>query len=464
MHTDRISLPSDLEGAGQSHSTFQALADLLPALAWVHDVTGAVLCYNHGWTEYTGQAAAEVEGIRWTSAVHPDDLRRAGLRWKSSVDPARPYQIRCRIRGANGVYRWFQVQGKPIREDKGEPRWIALATDIDDQVRTEAMLRASHSQVERLASAVPHLIWSFRPDCLATYFNQSWFTYTGLRASTSAGLGWQGVVHPVDLATFVREQPLRQGQVFETEWRLRRADGCYRWHSCHIVPVRGVAGTVLYWYSTATDIQERKAVQQQRESLITELLGRVRNILASVRHIATETREASTSLAEFFPAFDARLDALGRAQLLLARDGGQAASLEEIVYNEVGAVQGCVGENVDISGPEIRLRPRAVQVLTLAVHELATNAMQYGALSVPSGTVKINWRRETSGGRARLVIQWNEQGVPLVDLQPSRRGQGRQMIEEALPAGFRANTNLAFAPGGIRCTIEIPWQSDLFAG
>ena len=176
MHTDRILLTSDLEGAGQSHSAFHALADLLPALAWVHDVTGAVLYYNHGWTEYTGQPAAEAEGVRWTSAVHPDDLRRAGLRWKSSVDPARPYQIRCRIRSANGVYRWFQVQGKPLREATGGPRWIALATDIDDQVRAQAALRASHMEASALANSVPHLIWSLRPDGSAIYFNRGWFS------------------------------------------------------------------------------------------------------------------------------------------------------------------------------------------------------------------------------------------------------------------------------------------------
>lgn len=199
----------------------------------------------------------------------------------------------------------------------------------------------------------------------------------------------------------------------------------------------------------------RTAAERQRR-MLAELQHRVRNILAVVRSLAGRTVETSGSLEDFASHFDGRLASLGRIHNVLARTEDATIEIGELVRDEFLAVGAREDENVDIDGPEIRLRQPVAQTLALALHELTTNALKYGALSQPQGRVALRWSiLETTEGR-RLSLDWRESGVPIVNIAPARRGFGRDLIERGLPYELGASTSLEFLPGGVRATIEMP--------
>ncbi|HEX2100285.1 MAG TPA: PAS domain-containing protein, partial [Candidatus Synoicihabitans sp.] len=145
-----------------------------------------------------------------------------------------------------------------------------LKHEINERARAESALRASDERMRTIADGVPQIIWANEPDGVATYFNRRWYEYTGLSAEESTGPGWQAVVHPDDAIVSRRKwlEALASGEPFDAEYRLRRADGEYRWFIGRNVPLRDATGRISGWFGTATDIQELKeaqAVAHERE-------------------------------------------------------------------------------------------------------------------------------------------------------------------------------------------------------
>jgi two-component sensor histidine kinase len=174
------------------------------------------------------------------------------------------------------------------------------------------------------------------------------------------------------------------------------------------------------------------------------------------------TARTSTDLVHFQGRFQDRLEALARVQGLLSRLNGDHDRLtfDELIEAELAAMGGNP-ERVTLSGPSgIPLRSSTVQTLAMALHELATNAVKYGALGQASGRLAITWSLDPDGpeDRPQLQIEWRESGVemPPDGTSPRRAGQGRELIELALPYQLKAKTSYAFAPDGVHCTISLP--------
>jgi two-component system CheB/CheR fusion protein len=197
------------------------------------------------------------------------------------------------------------------------------------------------------------------------------------------------------------------------------------------------------------DIHEEKRAQQAREVLIRELQHRTRNLLAVVRAIAAQTLGHGEAIA----AFDSRLRALGRLQGMVSRSESEPMELGALVRSEIGALGGSRAARAQIDGPCVLLTQEQAQTLALALHELATNAVKYGALGDSQGALSVRWNVDALH---RLALVWRESGVVMPVGQTPRFGYGREMIEEALPFVLGATTRMDFAPGGIRCEIELP--------
>lgn len=205
------------------------------------------------------------------------------------------------------------------------------------------------------------------------------------------------------------------------------------------------------------DISEHKRAAERQRLLMAELQHRVKNILAVVRSITARTLEASEGLADFAAHFDGRLRALARTQSVLARQPGGEVDLDEIVREELLSHAAREGEQVAIAGPPVRLKQNAAEIFSLAVHELATNAVKYGALSRPGGRISVVWRVGCAGESRKLFFEWRESGVAAMDPQPARKGFGRDLLERGLPYDLPGTaTSLLFAPGGLQCVIELP--------
>jgi two-component sensor histidine kinase len=215
-------------------------------------------------------------------------------------------------------------------------------------------------------------------------------------------------------------------------------------------------------------VEERSAALRESQdrlvSVVAELQHRTRNLISVVGRIAERTLRASKTFDDFNASFQDRLEVLGRAQGLLFRaQEGDRVTFDELINTELAAQSVRVEEDgpVTLDGPKgVPLRSRTVQSLAMALHELMTNALKYGALKQPNGHLTVRWRQETlsESGKPWLHLDWKESGVemPPLGAKPQGRGQGRELIERVLPYQFDAQTTFAMEADGVHCTISLP--------
>lgn len=199
------------------------------------------------------------------------------------------------------------------------------------------------------------------------------------------------------------------------------------------------------------DITERKQAEKHRELLVDELNHRVKNTLALVQAIAHQTFKGSAVPEELRTTFENRLTALAAAHDLLTRANWEQALLEELVSRVVAATGG-YNNRITMTGPAVVLDPKTAVTFAMALHELCTNALKYGALSTEAGHVDIRWSMSAAPD-AHLTLIWRERGGPLVEV-PRRKGFGSIMIEQALAQEIAGEIEMDFAPEGLECTIR----------
>jgi two-component sensor histidine kinase len=220
-----------------------------------------------------------------------------------------------------------------------------------------------------------------------------------------------------------------------------------------IEALRDEHDAILGTTSVAVDITERKANEDQLRLLLRELTHRCKNLLAVIHAIARQTASRTRSVEDFLDRFSARLVAMGASHDLLIADDWHGASLRMLVEQQLGEHAERFGEQIDIEGEDVMLKPEAVQNLGLALHELAANAEKYGSLSDPQGQVSIRWQFCEEASKLKLV--WEERGGPKVT-PPDRSGFGRAMIENVVGRALEGDVKLSFPPRGVRCVIQIP--------
>jgi two-component sensor histidine kinase len=203
------------------------------------------------------------------------------------------------------------------------------------------------------------------------------------------------------------------------------------------------------------DNTEARRASERQALLIDELNHRVKNTLAIVQSMAMQTLRSCPTTADAREALEARLVSLAKAHDILTSGQWLGGDLRELVTSSLAAYGGnWAAPRFDIQGAPVRLRPKALLALSMAVHELATNAMKYGALSNESGRVEIGWDLGQAAPR-RFRFKWKERGGPAVE-PPRKRGFGSRLVEEGLGQDIAAEVHLRFATEGLECTIEAP--------
>ncbi|MGE5158644.1 MAG: CheR family methyltransferase, partial [Gemmatimonas sp.] len=239
-----------------------------------------------------------------------------------------------------------------------------------------------------------------------------------------------------------------------TERELTAPDSGTR-YIVRILPYRSIDNFIAGVVITFIDVTAITRAEERQRLLLSELQHRVRNTLGVVRSIARRSAQTSSTVEEFSAHLDGRLNAFARTQALVTRDPEGGVDLEYLVAEELMAYNAREGEQVRISGPPIRLQPKPAETFALAIHELATNAVKYGALSQPSGRIDVTWHIVEAGSPPELIFEWRERGGPAVS-PPQRKGFGTEMLERTLAFEFKAKTSLQFNPSGVQCTIAIP--------
>lgn len=275
---------------------------------------------------------------------------------------------------------------------------------------------------------------------------------TGLPAGRLSEPGREALfayVHPDDQDKVRRLviEALETNQRFDVSFRMIRPDtGEIRWVECAAVNVRGEKGEVTKVIGVVRDVTARRMKEEEREALVAELDHRVMNVLASVQSLAAQSARRTASLDAFLKTFSGRLDAMAAAHTLLTSTRWRGADIGHIAAAELA---GLAFGQARWEGPEIILNPRATNALTLALHELGTNAVKYGALSSESGRVELSWRTLPDGG---FELTWVERDGPLVS-PPTRQGFGATLLEKVTGRELGGSAALEFHPQGVRATL-----------
>lgn len=259
----------------------------------------------------------------------------------------------------------------------------------------------------------------------------------------------------------VKREVLAKGHPRDAEVRVENDSGTH-WYDLHIEPLRDVTGVIVGLTCAAVEITERKEGEAHLRLLMRELTHRSKNLLAVIQAMARQTARHGGTLANFLERFGARLQALSRSHDLLVQESWHRASLQDLVRSQLGHYLDRDHPQVLISGPDVHLQPEAAQSLGLALHELATNAAKYGALSRSKGRVAIEWHLIPASQGGGLEMIWSETKGPKVK-DPRRRGFGSLVIEHNLARALNAKVELSFEPEGLRCRIVAP-PSQLSAG
>ncbi len=237
----------------------------------------------------------------------------------------------------------------------------------------------------------------------------------------------------------------------------RRRDGSQFWASMLITPVTDEQGNLVQHFASFIDLTGHKAEQETCKLLIDELNHRVKNTLATVQSIVRQALRTATDPAVIRESIESRIFALSRSHDILSRENWKGAGLHDLIDAalEPFAVADGRAERFKVEGANLRLPPKATLALGIAFHELATNALKYGAFSNDAGTVSIAWRIEPSRDGERLILHWREKDGPSVT-PPTRKGFGTQAIERGLAHELDGKVDLEYRPEGVVCTIDIP--------
>jgi PAS domain S-box-containing protein len=352
-------------------------------------------------------------------------------------------------------------QGKPVqplstRLREADELSLVLANAAKElEARTGAQGRLA-----AIVSSSPNAMVSQSSEGIIRTWNSAAERLFGYQASEVTGKSAR-MFYPDDQQSEFTDilAEVRSGNAVHRDGQRRHKDGHLIDVSISVAPMYDDAGRVIGISSIISDIGERKAREKHIEFLMRELSHRSKNLLAVVQAIAGQTARYSDDLDEFQTRFSQRLHAMARAQDLLVARNWEGAQLTDLVRSQLAPFTEDVSARIEMSGPELDLRPDAVHNLTLALHELATNAAKYGALSVPDGRVAVEW--QVADGEAdvpRFHMTWREHSGPPVR-PPERKGFGHVVIADMVGTALRGKVDLLFEQSGLCWKLDVPAAS-----
>ena len=329
---------------------------------------------------------------------------------------------------------------------------IEMLVHDADVIESQRRARLDHQRVELAldAAGLGEFEWDMSED--RVFVSDRMRALIGVSRTSAPAEGGDvsfRFVHPDDVDGLRKavDTGLRTEGRYAVQYRMIRPDdGRLRWMQGAGVLAHDEQGQPLRLIGVIRDITESRDEEEHREVLLAELDHRVKNVLAAVQSLAAQSARKTTSTEGFLAAFAGRLKAMASAHELLTATRWRGASLAHIAAAELG---GLAPGQARWEGPEIALKPRAANAASLALHELATNAVKYGALSRESGRIEVQWSRTADGG---FVIEWSEAGGPPVR-SPERRGFGSTLLEQVTGRELGGAVEIEYRADGLRARI-----------
>ncbi len=416
---------------------------------WDWDFETNFVLWNEALTTAYGHQPETVEptGAWWIDHIHPDDRQRIDHSIHAIIDGTETeWADGYRFRRSDGTYAPVFDRGHVIRDEQGRPRrMIGAMLDLTRLQKAEAELRESQKQlhVERgLLEAVVQqapigisIIYADGQETINTRLEQMF----GLQVKKYGGI--------LALDVFASGEAEVERLI---EHQNERGEN--RRYEVTTTPVKDQNGGILATLALVIDVEDRKQAEERRALLNRELSHRLKNSLAIVQSIVSQTLRSAPDVKSAQQTLAPRINALATAHETLLTGHRDAAPVDELVASATSIHAG--SDRISAKGPEVRLGPQASLALSLVLHELSTNALKYGALSVPEGQVEITWSIERASSEAPIMLKfkWAEAGGPPVT-PPQQRGFGTRLIEIGLGAGQRTS-QIDYRPDGLHYETE----------
>jgi PAS domain S-box-containing protein len=244
----------------------RVLIDSTPGLIHTSLPDGYLDFFNESWLKYVGRSLEDLQGWKWTAAVHPDDVEGIVEKWRASLVSGEPFLHEARVRRADGEYRWMLHHKIAIRDEHGNiVKWYGSSIDIEDRKRAEDKIRAQEAELRQILDLTPHHLFVFGADGRPLFANQDAVSYFGVGLDRLLAESRIEFVHPDDRERFLaeRNKGLLKGVPYESEARLLKHDGTFRWFLFRRNPFKDQNGHITRWYGTATDIEDRKRAEEE---------------------------------------------------------------------------------------------------------------------------------------------------------------------------------------------------------
>lgn len=370
----------------------------------------------------------------------------------------------CYRHGQTGEIRQFEVSSGPVRDDHGEIQAAAtVLVDVTEQRAAEAAARRLAAIVEQSGD----FIGVANPDGRVAWVNEAGRQLVGLTDAASAQntkiedyfdpAQWPEIVATVFPAVDAKGH-------WRGELRFRHfVTGAFIPVIYDVIALRDAVGVVTAYATVTRDITKQKEAETQQHILNLELSHRLKNTLAMVQAIATQTLRNATDPKLAREALAARLIALGKAHDILMTGEGQQADMRAVITDALRIHDDGRPGRFVIEGPLVICAARAALSLALMIHELATNAVKYGALHVPEGSVHVTWSIDQAAGEPMVAFCWHEHGGPPVTA-PTRKGFGSRLIERGLAGAVGGEVQTEYLVDGLRCALTAPlsgFQTDV---
>ncbi len=434
------------------HDHYRALVDSSDVAIIAKNLESIVISWNRAAEHLFGYSEAEMVGQSIRLLIPEDRQQEEDDILARIVAGERVEQFVTQRLHKDGHLISVFVTVSPVKSEDGKIVGASkMARDAADYLTAQRKLEASERRFRLLADNISQFAWIADAGGDIHWYNQRWFDFTGTTMEEMAGYGWTKCHDPehVERVLGRYRRSMESGEEWEDIFPLRAADGSWRWFLSRAVPIRDEQGIITQWFGTNTDITEQREQAAHVRLLLREVTHRSKNLLTTVQVLA---RRTAGDDSDFVERFEQRVTGLARNQDLLIKGHWRQVAMTEMVERQLGFL-GDSRSQVSVSGPAVELTSASAEALSMAIHELTTNSLKYGALSVPEGRVAIDWKTEP--GTLGLRISWQESGGPPV-VAPQRKGFGTTLICDVPRMKMQAKVEMDFQPDGLVWSLAAP--------
>lgn len=450
------------EAIHESERRLRAVLDTMPQIVWTTRQDGHHDYFNRRWFEFTGRTSEQSEGAGWNPVLHPEDRQKAWDAWSKALATGDPYEVEYRFRSRDGAYRWFIGRAVALRDADGKvERWFGTCTDVHELKLAEKRLNSNEERLRLALEAgkVGTWVWLLR-EGIAHADEQTAAMY-GIDAEIAGNGAPFGLllpaVHPEDRPKLkaMMTQAAAHGGEHEVEHRVMTGQGEVRWIVSRGRCELDAQGRPSRFPGASVDITDLKRVEEARELISRELSHRIQNLFSLVNGLISLSARARPEAADFATDLKLRLETLARAndyvrpQMQGAR---QQQTLHGLIRLLLTPYASDSGERLALSGDDVEIGSGSATALALVLHEQATNAVKYGALSIEGGRLELATRIDGDW----LVLVWRERDGPPVAGAPSRQGFGTVLAARSMAGQLGGAMTHDWRSEGLQLTLRAP--------